>query len=101
MDVDQDPLEQGTPPSTPFDEDFTPSTTRGQILADPTRRVHTENYFTPLNTESQTTDYTNINTNHKSPTPMRNRNEAIRDAKLAVAAEAAAANQQPPPPHDV
>ncbi len=27
MDLDQDPLEQGTPPGTPFDEGPTPSTT--------------------------------------------------------------------------
>ena len=30
MDVDQDPMEQGTPLGTPFDEGFTPSTTKGQ-----------------------------------------------------------------------
>ena len=47
-DIDQDPMEQETPPGTPFDEDFTPSTTRGQTSADPARGVHTENYFTPL-----------------------------------------------------
>ncbi len=29
MDVDSNPAEQGTPPGTPFDEDFIPSTTRG------------------------------------------------------------------------
>ncbi len=60
-----------------------------------------ENYFTPLNTESQATDYTNINTNQQTPSPMRTRNEAIRDAKLAAAAAAAAANHQPPSPEDV
>ena len=62
MDVDQDPQEQGTPPGTPFDDCFTPSMTRGYSTTDPTGRVHTEKYFTPLYTESQSTDHTNINT---------------------------------------
>ncbi len=34
MDLDQDPLEQGTPPGTPFDEGPTPSTTEVAKLAD-------------------------------------------------------------------
>ena len=101
MDVDQDPMEQGTPPGTPFDENFSPSTTRGQTSADPTRGVHAETYFTPLYTESPATDYIDINTNQQSPAPMRTRNEAIKDANLAAAAAAAAANQQPPTPEDV
>ena len=63
MGADHDPMEQGTPPGTPFDEGFTPSTIRGQTSADPTGSVHTEKYFTPLYTESQATDYTNANTN--------------------------------------
>ena len=96
MDVDHDPLEQETSPGTPFDEGFTPSTTRGQTSADPTGSVHTENYLTPLYTESQATDYTNVNTNHQTPSSIRTRLEAIRDAKLAAAAAAADINQQPP-----
>jgi hypothetical protein len=63
MDVDQDPRGQGTPPGTPIDDGFTPPTTRGHTTSDPTWIVHTENYFTPLYTESQATDYANVNTN--------------------------------------
>ncbi len=51
MDVDLDPAEQGTPPGTPLDEDFIPSTTRGQETADPSESIRTENYFTPLSEE--------------------------------------------------
>jgi len=69
MDVDQDPPEQGTPPGTPFDEGFTPSTTKGQTSVDPTRGVHTENFLAPLYTESQETDHANVNTNQQPATP--------------------------------
>ncbi len=99
MDVDQDFPEQGTPPGTPFEEGFTPTTVRGQTSADsPPKGVYTENYFTPLYDESQASDHSNVNTNRQRPTPIRTRNEAIRDAKLAAAAAAAAANHQPPTP---
>ena len=77
MDVDQDPLGQGTPLGTPFNDGLTPSTTRG-TTTDPTGSVHTKNYFTPLYTESQATDHTNVNT-EQQPTPA-----ATRDAKMAV-----------------
>ena len=77
MNVDQDPQEQGTPPGTPFDEGFTPLTSRGQISANPTISVYTENY---------------VNTNQQTPTLIRTRLAAIRDAKLAVAAAVAAIN---------
>ena len=62
MDVNQDTMEQGTPPGTPFADGFTPSTTRGHTPADTTRGVHTENLYTPLYTESQEPDHTNVNT---------------------------------------
>ncbi len=35
MDVDHDPQEQETPPRTPFEDGFAPSTTRGNTIADP------------------------------------------------------------------
>ena len=68
MEVDQDPQERGTPPGTPFDGGFISSTTRGHTTTDPTGRVHTENYLTPLYTEYQATDHTNVNTNQQPPT---------------------------------
>jgi hypothetical protein len=77
MDVDQDLQEHDTPPGAPFDGGFTPSTTRGNTSADPTGGVHTENFFIPLYTESQETDYTNVNTNQRTPAPIRTRLEAI------------------------
>jgi hypothetical protein len=101
MDVDQDPQGQGNPPGIPFDHGFTPSTTRGHATPDPTGSVYTENYFTPLYAESQATDHTNVNTNQHSTSPMRTRLEALRDAKLPVAAAAPAINQQPPTPEDI
>ena len=48
LDVDQDPRELETPLGTPFDDGFTPSTTKGNTSVDPTGGVHTENFFTPL-----------------------------------------------------
>jgi len=63
MEVDQDPQGQGTPSGTPFDDGFTSSTTQAHTTTDPTGSVRTENYFTPLYTESQETDHTNVNTN--------------------------------------
>jgi len=99
MEVDQDPQKQGTPPGTPFDDGFTPSTTRGNTTTDPTGSIRTENYFTPLYTESQETDHTNVNANQRPPI-----HEATRDEDLAavaataeteaddIEAEAAAAN---------
>ena len=68
MDVDHEHQEQKTPPGTPFDEGFTPSTTRGYTSADPSGGVHTENFFIPLYTESQEKDQTNVNTNQQLPT---------------------------------
>ena len=79
MVFDHDPLEHVPSFDTTFTEGFAPSTTRGQTTADPTESVHTENYFTPLYTESQATDFTNVNTNQQSPAPMRTRLEATRD----------------------
>ena len=85
MDFFQGPPEQGTPTGTPFDEGFTPSTTRGQPTADPTRGVRTENFFPPLYTESQETDHTNVNTTQQPPTPT-----ATPDVDMAIAAAAEA-----------
>ena len=80
MEEDQDILKQGTPPGTPFEEGFTPSANQGQTPADPTGGVYTQNYYTPSYDESQVSDRSNINTNRQHPSPIRTRNEAIRDA---------------------
>ncbi len=101
MEVDQELLEQGTPPGTPFNEGFTPSKAKSLTPKDPTRGVYTNNYFTPLYNESQASDHSNVNTNQQHPPPMRTRNEPIRDAELAAIAAAAAANQQPPTREDI
>ena len=45
------PQNRTPPPGTPFDEDFIPSTARRQQPADPSERIHTENYFAPLSEE--------------------------------------------------
>ena len=63
MEMDQDPQGQGTPPGTPLEDGFTPSTTRGHTTMGPTGSVRTDNYFTPLYTETQETDHTNVNAN--------------------------------------
>jgi len=85
MEVDQDPQGLGTPLGTPFDDGFTVSTTRGHTTVEPTGSIYTDNYFTPLYTESQETDYTNVNANQRPPT-----HEDTRDADLATAAAATA-----------
>ncbi len=84
MEVDQDPQGQGTPLGTPFDDGFTPSTTRGNTTADPTGSIRPENYFTPLYTESQETDQTNVNAIQRPPI-----HEDIGDEDSAVAAASA------------
>jgi len=89
MDVDHDPQEHETPPDTPFDDGLTPSTARGYTSVDPTGGVHTENFSTPLYTESQATDHTNVNTNQQPPTPA-----ATRDAEMAAVAAAATAEAE-------
>ena len=71
---EEDPQEYGTPSGIPFDSDYTPPTTGGQTSTDPTRVVYTENFFTPLYTEPQETDHTNINNARQPPPP------ATRDA---------------------
>ena len=48
MEVDQDLPDQGTPPDTPFEEGFTPSTTRGHTTTIPTGHARTDSYYTPL-----------------------------------------------------
>ena len=57
METDQDPQDTGTPPGTPFDAGVTPTTTRGHNTDDPTGSLRTENYFTPLYTKPQDTEY--------------------------------------------
>ena len=94
MDVDKDPQGQETPPRTPFEDGFTPSTTRGNTIADPTSGANTDNFFTPLYTESQETDHANVNTNQQTPPQIRTRLGAIRDAELATAAATAAAEAE-------
>ena len=59
--AEEDPEVYGTPPGTPFDSDYPSHQTEGQTSADNTGGVRTENFFTPLYTESQDTDHTNIN----------------------------------------
>ncbi len=86
MNVDQEFQGQETPPGTPFDDGFIPSTTIGHTSADPTGGVHTGSVFTSLYTESQATNHVNVNTNKQPPTPT-----TIHDAKMAAAAAAAAA----------
>ena len=90
MGFDQYPKEQETPLGTPFDDGFTPSTTRGYTSADPTGGAHTENFFTPLYTESQETDHINVNTNQKRPTPAVTRNAKMASASASATAEAKA-----------
>ncbi len=63
MEVDQDFPGQGTPLGTPFEDGFTPSTTRGHAATIPTGSVRTDNYYTPLNTETQETDLTKATAN--------------------------------------
>ena len=65
MEVNQDSQCQGTPPSTPFEDGFTLSMTRGHTTLGPTESVRTDNYFTPLYTETQETDHTNVNANQQ------------------------------------
>jgi len=87
MEVDQDSQGQGTPPGTSFEDGFTPSTTRGHATMGPTGSVRTDNYFTPLYTEIQETEHTNVNANRPPST-----HGDTRDANLAAAEAAAIAN---------
>ena len=48
---------------------------------DPPARVHTNNFFTPLSTESQETDYTTVNTDHQPPQPPIGRLDPINETK--------------------
>ena len=89
MDVDQDLHEQETPPGTPFDDGFTPSMTSGYTTAHPTGGVHTDNFYTPLYSESQAADHTNVNTNQQLPTPA-----ATQYAKMAAVVAATAAKTE-------
>ena len=84
MEVDQGPQGQGTPPNTAFDDGLTPSTIRGHTTVGPTGSTRTDNYFPLLYTESQETDHTNVNANHRPPI-----HEDTRNADLAAAAAAA------------
>ncbi len=55
MDVDQNIQGRTTPPCTPFDDDFTDTASRGAPTVNPPAGVHTENFYTPFHTESQST----------------------------------------------
>jgi hypothetical protein len=55
MDVNQDPQGQTTPLGISVDEGYTTITTMGAPTRDPHAGAHTENYYTPLYTESQAT----------------------------------------------
>ena len=68
MEIDQDLPGQGTPPGTPFEDGFTPSTTRGYAATILTGSVRTDNYYIPLNTETQGTDPPNDTANQLAPT---------------------------------
>ena len=87
MEMGQDPQGQSTPPGTPFEDGLTPSTTRGHTTKGPTGSIRADNYATPLYTETQETDHTNVNANHPPPS-----HEATRDANLAAAEAAATTN---------
>ena len=64
--IDEEDLpEFDTPPGTPFDSDYPPQQTGG--YTEPNEGVHIENLFTPLYTDSQETDHTNVN-NAQPPT---------------------------------
>ena len=94
MDVDPDPQGQTTRPGKPFNNGYASTTTRGNTSADSTGGVYTENFVTPLYTESQETGHTNVNTGQRTPEPIRTYLEAIRDAEISVAAAAAAAKAE-------
>jgi hypothetical protein len=68
MEVDHDLTGQGTPPGTPFEDGFTPSTTRGHTTSIPTRHTRIDNYYTPLIAENQETDPPNDAANQQTPT---------------------------------
>jgi hypothetical protein len=51
MDVDLNPLGQGTPPGTPFEEEYIQSNTRGRQTAATPGNVSIENYYAPLTAE--------------------------------------------------
>jgi hypothetical protein len=98
MEVDQDLPAQGTPPGTPFEDDFTPSTTRGHTTTIPVDHTHTNNYYTPLNTENQEADPSNDAANQQPLThgdPRTAGQTAAEEAATGTAedadAEAAAA----------
>ncbi len=86
--IDEEDLQEyGTPPGTPFDSDYPTQQTGGQPPTDPTEEVYTENFFTPLYTETQETDQTNANANQPPLT-----HGDTKDAELAAAEAAAATN---------
>jgi hypothetical protein len=66
--IDEEDLpEIDTPPGTPFDSDYPPQQTGDYTSMELHEGVHTENLFTPLYTDSQETDPTNVN-NTQPPT---------------------------------
>ena len=74
MDIDQNLQGQTNPPCTPFDYDYTTIASRGAPTKDLPPGAHTENFYTPLYTKSQTTG-------HSDHTITRT--ESAREAQLA------------------
>ena len=84
MEVDHDLPGQGTPTGTPFDDGFTPSTSHGYAATIPTGSVRTDNYFTPLNTETQGTDPPNDTDNQQAPTHGDTRAADLAPAEMTA-----------------
>jgi hypothetical protein len=103
MDVDHDPQGQTTPTGTRFDNGFTTPTSKGAPTRDPPAGVHTDNFYTPLYTDSQTTSHSDRTTTTTDPvqdaqpaagttsTPSEAEAEATAAAAEAEAAAAAEA----------
>jgi hypothetical protein len=79
-----------TPPGTPFDSDYPAQQTRGYTSTELNEGVYTENFFTPLYTDSQETDHTNAN-NAQPPTAT-----GIFDAGTTATAATGAAQTKIP-----
>ena len=85
MDVDKDPQGHTTPYGIPFYEGYTTTTSRGAPTRDPPAGVHTENFYIPLYTESQTIDHSDHTPTHTKP---------AEDAQTAAGATAASSEAE-------
>ena len=94
IDVDQDLPERTTPLGMPFEDDYTAYQQRGASFEYPPARVRARNFFTPLYTESQQTNHTTANTDHRTPQPPYGGLDLINEAEEEelLAAEAAEAD---------